>query len=326
MKTTETRAVLHIALMAGFADGAKHEREREAVRSIAESLGNDQAVNLPSLYQDVLLKRVSLASAAAALESDEIRQLAYEMAVCLCDADGVHSSAEQAFLQDLQQQLGLAQAPSEYFVQQADSLAAAAVPVAANPASASSTPPPPPPLTVIDRDQLEAQIRTAAITNGALELLPETLSTMAIIPLQMRLVYRIGKAHGYKLDSGHIKDFLATLGVGLTSQYLESAGRKLLGGMLKKAGGSMLGGVLGGLGKQAISSGMSFASTYALGHVALAYYAGGRKLSTDVLKNTYQRLFGQGQQLQLQMRPQIEQRAQTLDMGEIMQLVRGKGA
>ncbi|PJK01930.1 GTPase [Lysobacteraceae bacterium NML03-0222] len=322
MKTTETQAVLHIALMAGFADGAKHEREREAVRSIAESLGHDPAVNLPSLYQDVLLRRVSLTSAAAALESDETRQLAYEMAVCLCDADGVHSSAERAFLQDLQQQLRLAQAPSDSFVQQADSLAAAAVPDTANPVVSSATPPP---LTVIDRDQLEAQIRTAAITNGALELLPETLSTMAIIPLQMRLVYRIGKAHGYELDSGHIKDFLATLGVGLTSQYLENAGRKLLGGMLKKAGGRMLGGVLGGLGKQAISSGMSFASTYALGHVALAYYAGGRKLSTDVLKSSYQNLFGQGQQLQLQLRPQIEQRAQTLDMGEIMQLVRGKG-
>lgn len=325
MKTTETRAVLHIALMAGFADGAKHEREREALRGIAESLGNDPAVNLPSLYQDVLLKRVSLASAAAALESEETRQLAYEMAVCLCDADGVHSSAEQAFLQDLQQQLQLATAPSEHFMQQADSLAAAAVPAAANPASASSTPPPPP-LTVIDRGQLEAQIRTAAITNGALELLPETLSTMAIIPLQMRLVYRIGKAHGYELDSGHIKDFLATLGVGLTSQYLESAGRKLVGGLLRKVGGRGLGGMLGGIGKQAISSGMSFASTYALGHVALEYYAGGRKLSTDVLKNTYQRLFGQGQQLQTQLRPQIEQRAQTLDMGEIMQLVRGQGA
>ncbi|PJK14560.1 GTPase [Lysobacteraceae bacterium NML07-0707] len=322
MKTTETQAVLHIALMAGFADGAKHEREREAVRSIAESLGNDPAVNLPSLYQDVLLRRVSLASAVAALESEETRQLAYEMAVCLCDADGVHSSAERAFLQDLQQQLGLAEAPSDNFVQQADSLAAAAVPDTANPVAASTTPPP---LTVIDRDQLEAQIRTAAITNGALELLPETLSTMAIIPLQMRLVYRIGKAHGYELDSGHIKDFLATLGVGLTSQYLENAGRKLLGGLLKKAGGRMLGGVLGGLGKQAISSGMSFASTYALGHVALAYYAGGRKLSTDVLKSSYQNLFGQGQQLQAQLRPQIEQRAQTLDMGEIMQLVRGKG-
>ena len=90
---------------------------------------------------------------------------------------------------------------------------------------------------------------------------------MAIIPLQMKLVYRIGQSYGLDLDRGHIKDFLATLGVGLTSQYLEQAGRKLLGGLLGKIGG----GLLGGIGKQAVSSGMSFASTYALGHVASRY-------------------------------------------------------
>ena len=147
---------------------------------------------------------------------------------------------------------------------------------------------------------------------------------MAIIPLQMRLVYGIGKAHGYELDSGHIKDFLATVGVGLTSQYLEQAGRKLLGGLLKKAGGKGIGGLLGGLGKQAVSSGMSFASTYALGYVALECYAGGRQLSTQMLKDAYARLFGQGQQLQTQLLPEIRQRAQTLNMTEIMNMVRGR--
>ena len=86
------------------------------------------------------------------------------------------------------------------------------------------------------------------ITNGALELLPETLSTMAIIPLQMRLVYRIGQAYGYELDSGHVKDFLATVGVGLTSQYLEQAGRKLLGGLLGR--------VAGGLGRGIVQRGL----------------------------------------------------------------------
>ncbi len=123
---------------------------------------------------------------------------------------------------------------------------------------------------------MDSKILKASILNGAIELLPETLSTLAIIPLQMRLVYQIGQSYGYQLDSGHIKDFLATLGVGLTSQYLEQAGRKLLGGLLGKVGG----GLLGGLGKQAVSSGMSFASTYALGHVANQYYAGDRTLST----------------------------------------------
>jgi hypothetical protein len=46
------------------------------------------APDLTRLYQDVLLKRVDLASACAALSDTGERQLAYEMAVCVCDADG----------------------------------------------------------------------------------------------------------------------------------------------------------------------------------------------------------------------------------------------
>jgi len=42
----------------------------------------------------------------------------------------------------------------------------------------------------------------------------------ADIPLQMKMVYRIGKSYGFDLDRGHIKDFLATAGVGMASQYV----------------------------------------------------------------------------------------------------------
>ena len=50
--------------------------------------------------------------------------------------------------------------------------------------------------------ELDQMIMNAAIMNGALEIMPHTLATMAIVPLQMRLVYRIGHAYGYELDRG----------------------------------------------------------------------------------------------------------------------------
>jgi uncharacterized protein (DUF697 family)/tellurite resistance protein len=270
MTPTETRAVLGLSLLAAFVDGDKHERERAEIKRIAEGLSGDAGLNLPSLYQDVLMKRVSLASVATDLQASDARQLAYEMAVCVCDADGQQSDTERAFLEEARAALKLASASSAAFVAQADAVAEAplapvghsAVPAAAVPAPAAAP--------AADDAERDRSILNAAIVNGALELLPESLSTMAIIPLQMKLVYGIGKSHGYELDRGHIKDFLATIGVGLTSQYLEQAGRKLLGGLLGKVGG----GLLRGLGNQAVSSGMSFASTYALGHVAKRYYAG----------------------------------------------------
>lgn len=311
MNNADTRAVLTIALLAAFADGRKHEREREQIRRIAEGLAQDAAVDLPSLVQDVLLKRVDVAGAAAALSSDDARQLAYEMAVGVCDADGTQSDAERAFLADLARRLGLDGEQADAYTAQAETLATDVLPATAVPAATKPA---------VDEAELDRAILNAAILNGALELLPESLSTLAIIPLQMKLVHRVGLAYGYPLDSGHVKDFLATAGVGLTSQYLEQAGRKLLGGLLGRVGG----GLLGGLGKQAVSSGLSFATTWALGQVAKRYYAGGRTFSTEMLRSTYTELLQQARGLQAQYAPQIQQQARTLDTAKVMSLVRGR--
>ncbi|CAN7146151.1 YcjF family protein [Variovorax paradoxus] len=317
MTPSETRAIVSLSLLAAFVDGEKHERERAEIRRIAEGLSQADGMNLPTLYQDVLMKRVSLASVAGELKSTESKQLAYEMAVCVCDADGTQSDAERMFLADVRSSLGL-DASAAQFSQQAEEIAAAVPAAAAGtgaavaPAAVAAAPSP-------DSAELDKSILNASILNGALELLPETLSTMAIIPLQMKLVYRIGKAYGYELDSGHVKDFLATVGVGLTSQYLEQAGRKLLGGLLGKMGG----GLLRGLGNQAVSSGMSFASTYALGHVAKRYYAGGRTLSAQMLKETFSGVVQEGKSLQTQYLPAIQEKARTLDAGKVLSLVRG---
>jgi uncharacterized membrane protein YebE (DUF533 family) len=98
MEGTAQRAILNIMIHAALADGDKSDVEREAIRDVAESLaGQPGGAGLAGVYQDVLLKRVSLDQAVGALSDPAYRQLAYEMAVCACDADGVQSAAEQQF-------------------------------------------------------------------------------------------------------------------------------------------------------------------------------------------------------------------------------------
>jgi uncharacterized protein (DUF697 family)/tellurite resistance protein len=359
MHADAQRALLNIVIRAALADGQKAEVEREAIRGVAESLGGQGASSaLTGVYQDVLLKRVSLEQAAALLTDPAHRQLAYEMAVCVCDADGQQSEAEQRFLGQLQGVLGLGQSagalPAETgeAVRAADAIAqradqpltavdpawapeVLAAPVLAAPVLASSVPSMPeaapvparpaasgPTAVVLDAAasaQLDKTILNYAILNGALELLPQSWASVAIIPLQVKMVYRIGKAHGIELDQGHIKEFLATVGVGLTSQYLEQFGRKLLGGLLGKAAGRTLGGLAGA----ATGVAFSFATTYALGHLAKRYYAGGRVMSTDVLRQTYQGLLGPAKNLQQQYLPAMQQQAATLDAAKVMAMVRG---
>lgn len=230
---SEKRAVLTLTLMAAFADGGKHEREREEIRRIAESLSGE-GLHLPTLYQDVLMKRVALSEVLAELKSPEATHLAYEMAVCVCDADGAMSDAERRFLESLRTAWKMPAEAGREFDRMADSIATAPIGTPGPKLAGSGR--------ALDDAEMDRTILNAAILSGAFELLPETLSAMAIIPLQMKLVYGIGKAHGYEFDAGHVKDFLATAGVGLTSQYLEQAGRKLLGGVLRSIGGGMLGG------------------------------------------------------------------------------------
>ena len=48
MTHDEIRATLTLCLLASFADGEKHDREREQIRQVAEGLAGDHQVNLPS--------------------------------------------------------------------------------------------------------------------------------------------------------------------------------------------------------------------------------------------------------------------------------------
>ena len=317
MTPADQKSLLTIALFAAFSDGHKAEAEREEIRRIATSLApTEQGVDMAALYQDVLLKRTSVAEAAQALQDADYRQLAYEMAVCVCDADGQQTAAEQQFLATLKAQLQLGDAQTQGFDAQAHALVVALPIAAAAPVAVSRTAAAP---ASVESAALDKSILNYAILNGALELLPQSWAAMAIIPLQIKMVYAIGKSHGVELDQGHIREFIAAAGVGLSSQYLEQFGRKLLGGLLSKVTGRTIGSLSG----QATGMAFSFATTYALGQVAKRYYSGGRVMSTELLRNTFQDLMGPAKQLQSQYLPHIQQKASTLNPADLMAMVRG---
>lgn len=311
MDTTEQNAAMTIALLAAFADGSDEQRERAELQRVADTLGATSAV--AALVKDVLLKRTSVAQAVAALKTPEARRLAYELAVGVCDADELRNPDETRFLADLGAQLGLSQSDIVARAVDADELATLPLGAAgaARPGDVVAA------TASVSDAEIEQAIVRAAVLNGALELLPQTLATMAIIPLQMKLVHRIGTAYGYEADRAQIRDLLATLGVGLTGQYLETIGRRLLGGLFGRAGG-----LLGSLASGATGAAMSFATTYAIGSVARRYYAGGRVMSADLLRTSFADMLAQGRALQQRYLPQIEEQARTLDPAKLVQMVR----
>jgi uncharacterized protein (DUF697 family)/tellurite resistance protein len=320
MTNTDRDSILTICLMAAFADSVNHDLERSEIKRIAGLLAEDGGgtSNMAELYQKVLLKQTSTQQACESISSPELKQFAYEMAVGVCNADGAQVEAEKKFLQNLHTTLGLDAKASETFATDAAALASAPLHTIAGTGSTSADAIEPHFASTMTEAEMDKMILNYAILNGALELLPQSLASMAIIPLQMKMVYRLGKAHGFELDRSSIKEFLATLGVGLTSQYMEQFGRKLLGGLL----GKVAGGIGRGVGSAATGSAFSFASTYALGYAAKGYYAGGRKLDTQTLKAAFSGLLTEAKNLQTRYLPDIQQRAQTLDISKVMQAVK----
>jgi uncharacterized protein (DUF697 family)/tellurite resistance protein len=315
MTDQERQALLTLAIMAAMADGREDDSEHAALQHIAESMSLGGDLSASAIYQDVVQKRVTLGQATSALASPEAKKLAHELCVGVCHADGTLCDAERAFLGTLETSLGFdpqqAEAAKDFLVK-AGALATAPL------VATSAAEPPVLPVAITGEEQ-DRVILNYAILNGALELLPDSLATMAIIPLQMKLVYRIGKAYGYELDRGHIKELLATAGVGMTSQYVERIGAGLVGHLF---GRGLIGGVLGGLARQAVSTGMSFATTYALGRLAMRYYSGGRVFTAQVLKDTYEGLLNEAKGLQGQYLPAIREKARTLNLSEVLQDVR----
>lgn len=306
MNEQEEKAVVSICILAAFADGTQSEAERAQIKRIVDRF-SDQRLDVSAAYQEVLAGKVSLDEVVSHLQSASARALAYEMAVCVCHADDALTDGEKEFLARLQDGLHL-DAGSTAAVQQTAG-ALAVEPLRQPPRIVRGTG---------GEAELDRMILNYAILNGALEIMPHSLATMAIIPLQMRMVYRIGKSYGYELERGHIKDFLATVGIGLTSQVVEGFVGKLVGGLARRVAGGLLGGLVG----QAAGSSFAFATTYALGQVAKRYYASDRTLETSQLKEVFSSMINEGRSMQGRFAGDIAQKSREVNVAELLPLVR----
>jgi uncharacterized protein (DUF697 family)/tellurite resistance protein len=328
----DQRAILAVALLAARADGVRSEAERDAVHRASARL-RSEGVDLDGLYDQIDSGRLDLARASSELTSSDARALAYEVATCVCDADGASTAAERAFLEELAAALGLDAAQATRFRGEADAIASAPLASSGAAASAAAGAVAPPtsssgagaiasaaPSARVDEAEIDRLILNQAILCGGLELLPHTLAMLSILPLQMRLVYQIGKRYGYELDRGHVKDFLATAGVSMVSHAIEGFALNLIGGFMRRS----LGGFLGGMAGRALRPALAFGTTYALGHAAKRYYAGGRKLSAIQLRDLFGGFLSQSKGVQAQHTGDIQRQAGAVDLGALRSLVGGR--
>jgi uncharacterized protein (DUF697 family) len=302
----EQKTIPSICILAALADGMPTDTERQEIGRIVDKFSNE-VFDLHRAFEEARSGRLSADKLAQSVQSEKGKALAYEMAVCICNVDQALTPSEQHFLAGLHRSLGLDFYPTTSFQKSAASLSAASLTE-------------PPVLTQIStqKSEIDEVIVNRSILAGALELMPQTLATMAIVPVQMQLVYQIGKKHGFDLDLTHTKEFLATVGVGLTSQVVEG----YLSGLVRSVTGRFAGKLITGLVTQATESALAFATTYAIGHAAKAYYSSGRSLSAGQLRGLFSSMLNQGRAMKSQYTSQIAQQSSKLNITDLLSMAK----
>lgn len=287
------------------------------MNDVTRGLGNP---DVTESLRRVVFKETTPATEASVLETPELRTLAWEMALSICESDGVTSPAEREFLNALAVSLHRDAAVATRDIQIVDAMTVNAT----DPSVAAPLPPPPrsgsevlaadPRTHAVDESVLRYAILTAAI-----ELLPQGLASLAIIPLQTKMVHGIGAAFGVALSAASIKELAAAAGLGMTGQVVERYAR----GFLRSVGRSVFGRLGGAAASWSTGPAMTFATTYAMGMVAKQYYAGGRTLSAVDLKAIFGQQVEAAKGMYQRFEPQVQETASRTNPMQLLQSLRG---
>ncbi|MEO8451388.1 MAG: TerB family tellurite resistance protein [Gemmatimonadota bacterium] len=310
MHPSDAQPVATIAVMAALADGERSPAELEQLKRVATAAGG---ADVDALAAQVAAGTVTLADVAGQLSGSDAKQLVYEMAVAVCHADGAINARERAFLIELRGALALTDEQVREFEAGAAEIAGTPLTGIVMTVTPGSDP----------HAALDDTILNQAMLTGALELLPANLAALAIVPLQMRLVYQIGGNYGQKLDADQIKDLAGTFGLGAASQVMSGMAERVLGGVARGLLGRFLGGIAGGVAATAGGAMVTFASTYALGHAAKQYYAQGRRLSKADLQSLFTRFQEEAKTIYPKVQAKIAEQARGLSIPGVLGNLRG---
>lgn len=307
MTHQDAESIIAIAALAAMADGSQDTTELASISEAAARLG---LMSADSAVRQAAAGQLSVAQLSSQLSSVDARHAAYEVAVAVCNASGPANLLEDEFLQSLATTLGVDPSASNGAVSSAlQHTSAIGAPLALAPtagaSSASANP---------SSEQLDTHILDQAILTASLELLPDRLANLGILPLQLRLVHHIGQQYGQQMDANQVKDLVATFGLGAAAQIMESVVRKAFGGIA----GSLLGGLLGGAAGVAAGGAVTFASTYALGHAAQQYYAQGRSLSTADMKALFSRFQNEAATIYPRVQGRVGELARGGNLGALL--------
>ena len=316
MNEQDREPIVAIAIFAALADGQATADEKNSIQT---ALGRLAMLDYEGVAARIASGQLLLADVAKRLSGDDARRLAYETAVIVCHADGAITAPEAKFLDQLRGTLGLTtQSVAEVDNSAASLASAGAAAVTSAASTAGSAGQGSAPIGATSPSGLDELIMQQARLTAACEILPDRQASLAILPLQMRLVYRIGQAYGQQLDMDQVTDLAGTIGIGAAAHMME----RVVSSLVRGIGGGLFGGLIGGATGIASGVAVTFSATYALGHVAKQYYAQGRQLSPDDLRALFMRFQVEAKALFPQVQDQVRTQATSLNVPKLLENLR----
>ena len=175
MNQTDQETIATLALLAALADGTQTPEESAQLAEVFKRLGMTQ---LDEQARRASTGKIDLQELAARLSGEDARKMAYDTALAVIHSDGAANPPEMDFINQLRGALGLSLSSVRESDQQATALAGAGTNLPDVQVNTGN-----PPSDAV----LDDLILKQAMLTGALEILPDRLANVAILPLQLRL-------------------------------------------------------------------------------------------------------------------------------------------
>jgi uncharacterized protein (DUF697 family)/tellurite resistance protein len=263
MDSKEALASLQLLVAVAKANGVIAEEERDAIKdALADS-------KLPGEYtvDSLLAENLQLDTILAVLQSEEARHQSFSAAYLLAHADGDCDPDEKAVLDKLQNTWNISESEVDN-LQNVLKISQGSV--------ASSLGAPGKAARIEESNDVIKLHRVLAALAGAVPV--PLVGDVMVLSLQMKMVVELGRLYGQEMNKTSIKALLGTLGVGTGARMAVSSLAKLVPGF-----GSVVGAVAG------------YATTHAVGQVAIKYFESNGTLSAEAMKGIFKEKKAEGE-------------------------------
>lgn len=288
LETKESVPMLQLLVAVAKSDGKIEGAEKDAIEDSFKEL------SLPTGYsvERLLTEDVALDAILNQITSDEAKKSAFSSAYLLARADGAYTEPEKKLIQTLQTRFNI----SDKEIKELElELVVVDTPVETTIVSAVA-----PPERAARANDLRRKYCILTALAGAIPV--PVIGDLMVIPMQLKMVYELGKVYGQDATKDKIKNILATLGVGTGARIAVSSISKLVPGW-----GSFVGATT------------AFATTYAIGHVATRHFESG--VPVETLKTEFKQKKEEGkreyesQKSEIEAKKEIATRLETLGKG-----------